>query len=105
MYIYIYSNTCCQSIWYTTSITFELFCSGNLPKNLNCCVCVHVRLHISYQNMKIYIHYIGTKAECQQVAIKLNITDDDFWEIVDSWRSDKIWKKVNNDWQLKYPIK
>ena len=35
----------------------------------------------------------------------LNITDDDFWEIVDSWRSDKIWKKVNNDWQLKYPIK
>ena len=27
--------------------------------------------------MKIYIHYIGTKAECQQVAIKLNITDDD----------------------------
>ena len=77
IYIYIYSNTCCQSIWYTTSITFELFCSSNLPKNLNCCVCVCVRVHISYQNMKIYIHYIGTKAECQQVAIKLNITDDD----------------------------
>lgn len=32
------------------------------------------------------------------------ITEDEFWEIVDSWRSDHIWTKRGNDWQLRQPI-
>ena len=35
----------------------------------------------------------------------LDINDDKFWEIIDSWRSDNLWKKENNEWKLKYPIK
>ena len=34
-----------------------------------------------------------------------DINDDKFWEIVDSWRSDNLWKKENNEWKLKYPVK
>jgi N-acetyl sugar amidotransferase len=32
------------------------------------------------------------------------ITEDQFYEVVDSWRSDHIWTKVGNDWQLKKPV-
>lgn len=32
------------------------------------------------------------------------ITDDEFWSVVDSWRSAHIWTKKNNDWLLKHPI-
>lgn len=32
------------------------------------------------------------------------INEDDFHEVVDSWRSDHIWKKVGNDWALRHPI-
>ena len=35
----------------------------------------------------------------------LNISEDDFWEIVDSWRQEHLWHKIGNDWQLKHPIK
>ena len=30
--------------------------------------------------------------------------ESEFNEIIDSWRSDHIWKKVNNKWMLKKPI-
>jgi hypothetical protein len=33
-----------------------------------------------------------------------DITKDDFNTIIDSWRSDHIWKKNNNKWELRYPI-
>ena len=35
----------------------------------------------------------------------LQIDEDHFWDVVDSWRSPNLWKKNNNDWVLKYPIK
>ena len=35
----------------------------------------------------------------------LDITEDEFWRVVDSWRSTNLWEKVNNDWKFKYPIK
>ena len=34
----------------------------------------------------------------------LDISEDDFWQIVDSWRSEHLWKKKNNEWVLKSPI-
>jgi len=34
----------------------------------------------------------------------LQISEDDFWNIVDSWRSEHLWKKKNNEWVLKSPI-
>nr|BFD31183.1 N-acetyl sugar amidotransferase [Pigmentibacter ruber] len=32
------------------------------------------------------------------------ISDEDFWKVIDSWRSDHIWKKENGIWKLKNPI-
>jgi N-acetyl sugar amidotransferase len=32
------------------------------------------------------------------------ITNEDFQEMVDSWRSDHIWKKTGNGWELKNPV-
>jgi hypothetical protein len=32
------------------------------------------------------------------------ISDDEFWEVVDSWRSEHIWMKRGNDWVLKQPV-
>ena len=34
----------------------------------------------------------------------LDITAEDFWSIVDSWRSDHLWKKDGDKWVLKTPI-
>ena len=35
----------------------------------------------------------------------LQIDEDHFWDVVDSWRSPNLWKKNNNDWVLRFPIK
>ena len=35
----------------------------------------------------------------------LNISEDEFWEIVESWRRENIWYKVDNEWKLRNPIK
>lgn len=34
----------------------------------------------------------------------LDISESEFYEIVDSWRMDHLWKKVNSKWELKKPI-
>ena len=34
----------------------------------------------------------------------IEISESQFWEVIDSWRSDHIWKKNNGEWQLKHPI-
>lgn len=33
-----------------------------------------------------------------------SITEAEFWEVVDSWRSDHLWAKNNDEWVLKNPI-
>ena len=33
-----------------------------------------------------------------------NISEDEFNEVIDSWRSEHIWKLENNKWELKNPI-
>ena len=33
-----------------------------------------------------------------------NITDAEFQELVDSWRSEHIWRKTENGWELKNPV-
>lgn len=33
-----------------------------------------------------------------------SITDEQVQEVVDSWRSDHIWKKTNGEWELRKPI-
>lgn len=33
------------------------------------------------------------------------ITEEEFWKIIDSFRSPDIWEKVNGEWQLKFEIK
>jgi hypothetical protein len=33
-----------------------------------------------------------------------DITEDFFWEIIDSWRSPHLWEKINNEWKLKYQV-
>ena len=35
----------------------------------------------------------------------LQIDEDHFWDVIDSWRSPNLWKKNNNDWVLRFPIK
>ncbi len=34
----------------------------------------------------------------------LRINEEEFWAVVDSWRSPNLWTKKNNDWVLKNPI-
>ena len=34
----------------------------------------------------------------------LDINEDEFWEIVDSWRLSHLWGKKDNEWVLKHPI-
>ncbi len=34
----------------------------------------------------------------------IDITEGQFWETIDSWRSDHLWKKENNKWKLRFPI-
>ena len=33
-----------------------------------------------------------------------DLRESEFWEIVDSWRSEHIWRKDSNGWSLKHPI-
>ncbi len=33
-----------------------------------------------------------------------SITEEEFWDIVDSWRSDHIWKKENGVWKLRHTV-
>ena len=33
-----------------------------------------------------------------------DITEDQFNDVIDSWRSDHLWKKVNNEWVLKNKV-
>jgi len=33
-----------------------------------------------------------------------DISEDYFFEIIDSWRSPHLWKKENGEWKLRYPI-
>ncbi len=35
----------------------------------------------------------------------LDIDDNEFWEIIDSWRLPHLWGKNNNEWILKNPVK
>ncbi len=34
----------------------------------------------------------------------LDITEDQFWEVVNSWRSDHLWKKIEDKWFLRHTI-
>jgi len=34
----------------------------------------------------------------------LDINEDHFRNVVDSWRAKHLWKKIDNDWKLKFPI-
>ncbi|MBT6049193.1 MAG: N-acetyl sugar amidotransferase [Candidatus Scalindua sp.] len=33
-----------------------------------------------------------------------DITEEFFWEVIDSWRSPHLWEKVNGEWKLKHQI-
>lgn len=33
-----------------------------------------------------------------------SITDDEFWQVIDSWRSDHLWEKSSGDWRLKRAV-
>jgi len=34
----------------------------------------------------------------------LDITEEHFWDVVDSWRAPHLWKKIDGEWRLKHPI-
>ena len=34
----------------------------------------------------------------------LDITEEHFYQVVDSWRLPHLWKKDNGEWELKHPI-
>jgi hypothetical protein len=33
-----------------------------------------------------------------------DMSEEHFWDVIDSWRSDHLWKKVNGQWKLKYQV-
>ncbi|WP_061298636.1 N-acetyl sugar amidotransferase [Leptospira borgpetersenii] len=44
------------------------------------------------------------KKHYQEFLEYCSITDEEFNEVVDSWRSDHIWEKISGEWNLKYKI-
>jgi len=34
-----------------------------------------------------------------------DITEEYFWDVIDSWRSPHLWEKVNGEWKLKYQVR
>ena len=34
----------------------------------------------------------------------IDLSEKEFWEIIDLFRDPHIWKKVNGEWQLKYKV-
>ncbi len=34
----------------------------------------------------------------------LDITEEQFWDVIDSWRSPHLWEKINNEWKLRHTI-
>ncbi len=40
----------------------------------------------------------------KEVLMYLNITKDEFFEIIDKHRNEEIWEKVNNKWKLRFPL-
>ena len=32
------------------------------------------------------------------------LTNEEFHAVIDGWRSDHLWRKVGNGWELKHPI-
>jgi N-acetyl sugar amidotransferase len=34
----------------------------------------------------------------------LQITEEKYWEVIDSWRAPHLWKKTNGKWELRFPI-
>ncbi len=43
------------------------------------------------RNFKIFLEYCG-------------ITEDYFWQVIDSWRSPHLWKKVGQEWKLRHTV-
>jgi N-acetyl sugar amidotransferase len=41
----------------------------------------------------------------QEFLEYLDTTQTHFWDVVDSWRSKHLWKKIGNKWELRHPIK
>lgn len=33
-----------------------------------------------------------------------DLTEDEFWQVVDSWRSPHLWEKIGGEWKLRYKI-
>jgi hypothetical protein len=33
-----------------------------------------------------------------------DITEEQFWEVVDSWRADHVWANVDGEWKLKHKV-
>ena len=33
-----------------------------------------------------------------------DISETEFWEVIDSWRSPNLWEKENGEWKFKYPV-
>ncbi|EKT85642.1 N-acetyl sugar amidotransferase [Leptospira santarosai str. HAI821] len=44
------------------------------------------------------------KKHYQEFLEYCSITDEEFNEVVDSWRSDHIWEKISGEWNLKYKV-
>ena len=34
----------------------------------------------------------------------LDITEDHFWEVVDSWRTPHLWENLEGEWRLRFPV-
>jgi N-acetyl sugar amidotransferase len=50
-----------------------------------------------------YDHEFPTK-HYQEFLEFCDVTDEQVHEVIDSWRSDHLWLKKNDEWQLRFPI-
>ena len=72
--------------------TFELPSHGSHPGSTG----GGAELQTGTAGTSVTISGVGTGGfEAGQGIV--DISEDDFWNIVDSWRSEHLWKKKNND--------
>lgn len=54
--------------------------------------------------IKKYDTEIPPKKYLKQFLDYIDITEDEYWQVIEKFRNNNLWEKVNNEWKLKYII-
>ena len=58
-------------------------------------------IYKNYRKIDIIINNAGITHKPKPME---NVTEKEFWKIIDNYRSPHLWEKINNDWKIKYTV-